>query len=182
MEDVNNSSRFAGKKAAVVVVAVLAVALSTTAVLMLQQPALAQNQTSNATSSAIPDLKGSVNVQNATNDFIKQNVKVSFTDAANTAQSKVDNGAVVGGRLAVVQGYLTYTFNVANYDAGTSRIVIVDAGNGQVLYTSNEMPLHYGGLGGFGCGWHGGYEHNWNGMAKGTTSSSGSSNVDTTSA
>jgi hypothetical protein len=145
-----------------------------------------QNQTSNATISTIPELKGSVNVQNATNEFLKENVKISFTDAANTAQSKVDNGVVIGGRLAVVQGYLTCTFNVANYDAGTSRFVIVDAGNGSVLYTSDEIPLHFGGFGGFGgfgCGPHGGFEH-WGGMAKNMTSrgSSESSDVETTSA
>jgi uncharacterized membrane protein YkoI len=155
-----------------VVFAILTVALSATAVLMLQQPALVQNQTSNVTSSTIPDIKASVKVQNATNDFIKENVKVSFTDAANTAQSKVGNEVmIVGGKLAIVQGYLTYAFNLANYDADTSGIIIVDAGNGQVLYTSGEMPLHYGGLGGFRCGWHGGYGHNWNSMAKGTSSS-----------
>jgi uncharacterized membrane protein YkoI len=177
MEDVNNS-RFAGKKVAVVV-ALLAVALSTTAALLLQQPALGQNQSSNATSSTIPNLNGSVSIQNATNDFIKENVKVSFTDAANTAQGQVDNGVVVGGRLTAVQGYLAYTFNIANYDADTSRIVIVDAGNSNVLYTADEMPLHYGGFGGFGCGSHGGFGH-WGGMAKDMTSSR--SGVDTTSA
>jgi uncharacterized membrane protein YkoI len=172
MENTNN--RFAGKKAALVV-ALLAAALSTTAVLMLQ-PALAQ---SNATST-IPDLNGSVSIQDATNDFIQENVGVDFTGAANIAQGEVDGGTVVGGKLGVVQGYLVYTFNVANYDAGTSRIVIVDAGNGNVLYTSDEMPLRYGGLGGFGCGGHGGYGHFWNGMGKGTSSSS--SDVETTSA
>jgi uncharacterized membrane protein YkoI len=171
----NTSNRFAGKKAALVV-ALLAAALSTTAVLMLQQPALAQ---SNATST-IPDLEGSVSIEDATNDFIRENVEIDFTGAANIAQGQVDGGTVVGGKLGVMQGYLVYTFNVANYDSGTSRIVIVDAGNGDVLYTSDEMPLHYGGLGGFGCGRHGGYGHLWNGMGKGMASES--SDVETTSA
>jgi uncharacterized membrane protein YkoI len=177
----NTSNRFAGKKAVLVVALLAAAALSTTAVLMLQQPASAQDQSSNATST-IPDLNGSVSIQNATNDFIRENIQVSFTDAANTAQSQVDGGTVVGGKLGVIQGYLVYTFNVANYDAGTSRVVIVDAGNGGVLYTSDEMPLRYGGFGGFGCDpMHGGFgHHSWNGMGKGM--SSGSSDVETTSA
>ena len=38
-------------------------------------------------------------------------------------------------------------------DAQTSRIGIVDAGNGSVLYTSGDMPLFFGGQGGgLGCG------------------------------
>jgi len=126
-------------------------------------------QTGNQTS---PQLKGSVSIQNATNDFVKNNVKVAFNDAANTAKGQVDNGVVTGGRLSVVQGYLAYTFQVANYDAGTMKVVVVDAGNGSVLYTSDDMPLYNGGIGGY-CGHHGGfgmYGHSWNGMGKSGTS------------
>jgi len=161
----------------VVMAGIIAVVLSVAAVLIMQ-PALAQT---NSTAST-PELKGSVSIENATNDFVRGNVKVSFNDAASTAQSQVNNGVVIGGKLTIAQGFLVYTFNVANYDAGTSRIVIVDAGNGSVVYTSGEMPLRYGGLGGgFGeCGHHGGYGH-WNGMGKQMTTSSGeSSDVETT--
>ncbi|SRR5579875_3502235 len=141
--------------------AVLAVALAATAIIVLQeQPALAQTS-SNSTSSAttIPQLKGSVSIQNATNDLVKNSVKVSFTDAANTALKQVNGGTLTGGHLTVVQGYLVYTFSVANYNAGTQKIVIVDAGNGSVLYTSQDMPLYFGGLGGYGggCAGMGGY-------------------------
>ena len=162
----------------VVMAGIMAAVLSVAAVLIMQ-PALAQT---NSTATA-PELRGSVSIANATNDFVRDNVKVSFNDAASTAQSQVSNGVVLGGKLTVAQGFLVYSFNVANYDAGTSRIVIVDAGNGSVLYTSDEMPLHYGGLGGFGgCGHHGGFGH-WNGMGKQMTSSSDeSSDVETNSA
>jgi uncharacterized membrane protein YkoI len=161
MEERNKG--FAGKKVAVIAATVLAVALSATTLLVLegQQSALAQSNSnySNTTSSAtsIPQLHGSVSIQNATNAFVKNNIKVSFTDAANTARGQVPNGVVIGGRLSEVQGYLVYTFKVANYDAGTMKIVIVDAGNGTVLYTSNDLPLMSGGIGG-GCpGGHGGW-------------------------
>jgi len=163
----------------VVMAGIMAAVLSVAAVLIMQ-PALAQ---ANSTSTA-PELHGSVSIANATNDFVRDNVKVSFNDAASTAQSQVSNGVVLGGKLTVAQGFLVYSFNVANYDAGTSRIVIVDAGNGSVLYTSDEMPLHYGGLGGGfgGCGHHGGFGH-WNGMGKHMTSNSAeSSDVETNSA
>jgi uncharacterized membrane protein YkoI len=107
---------------------------------------------------AIPQLKGSVSIQNATNDFVKNNAKVSLADAANTAKGQVANGIVIRGGLSEVQGYLTYVFKVGNYDAGTMKMVIVDAGNGKVLYTSNDMPLYNGGIGGgFGC--EGGFGH-----------------------
>jgi uncharacterized membrane protein YkoI len=161
----------------VVMAGIAALVLSVAAVLIMQ-PAIAQTNSTTST----PELKGSVSIANATNEFVRDNVKVSFNDATSTAQSQVSNGVVIGGKLTIAQGFLVYTFNVANYDAGTSRIVIIDAGNGGVLYTSDEMPLRYGGLGGGfgGCGHHGGYGH-WNG--KDMTSSSGeSSDVETTSA
>lgn len=134
----------------VVMAGLAAVVLSAAAALMMQ-PALAQAngaQTRNMT--AVPDLGGSVNIRDAMSDLVRDSVKVSFTDAAATAQEQVENGAVVGGKLATIQGYLVYSFRVVDYDAGTSRVVIVDAGNGQVLYTSDDVPMHEG----FGPGRH----------------------------
>jgi hypothetical protein len=52
---------------------------------------------------------------------------------------------------------LVYIFKLANFDAQTSRTVIVDAGNGSVLYTSGDMPLYFGGLGCGGGGAGGGH-------------------------
>jgi hypothetical protein len=56
---------------------------------------------------------------------------------------------------------LVYIFKLANFDTETSRIVIVDAGNGSVLHTSGDMPLYFGGLGcgGGGFGGSGGHHH-----------------------
>src|SRR5215211_1192474 len=102
----------------------------------------------------IPTLNGSVNVREQSNQFIQDNVQVPFATALETAQAQVGNGTAISGHLGVVQGYLVYTFKLANFDAQTSRIVIVDAGNGAVLYTSGDMPLFFGGLrcsgGGYG--------------------------------
>ena len=97
----------------------------------------------------IPQLNGSVNVREQSNQFIQDNVQVPFATALETAQAEVGNGTAISGNLGVVQGYLVYIFKLANFDAQTSRTVIVDAGNGSVLYTSGEMPLYFGGL---GCG------------------------------
>src|SRR5215207_8091965 len=104
----------------------------------------------------IPHLNGSVNVREQSNQFIQDNVQVPFATALETAQAQVGNGAAISGNLGVVQGYLVYIFKVANFDAETSRIVIVDAGNGAVLHTSGDMPLYFGGL---GCGGGGGHHH-----------------------
>ncbi len=118
------------------------------------------NRTSSTTSNqtimmSIPQLNGSVNLRQQSEQFIQDNVKVPFASALQTAQTQVGNGTAISGRLGVVQGYLVYVFKLANFDAQTSRTVIVDAGNGSVLYTSGDMPLFFGG--GLGCGFGGGH-------------------------
>jgi len=105
----------------------------------------------------MPQINGSVSVTNETSSFINENVKVPFVEAAETAQGQVDDGRVLGGHLGVVQGYLVYTFFVADTANQTGYLTVVDAGNGEVLYTSEGQPLgsfgHWGGQG-YG-GWHG---------------------------
>jgi uncharacterized membrane protein YkoI len=119
----------------------------------------------NQTRTEIPQLNGSVNVEEQSNQFIQDNVQVPFATAVETAQAEVGNGTAISGRLGVVQGYLVYIFKLANFDAQTSRTVIVDAGNDAVLYTSGDMPLYFGGLGcgggGGGGGHHKGFANHW---------------------
>ena len=64
-----------------------------------------------------------------------------FITAAQTAQNQIANGTVLGGHIGVTQGYLTYTYFVANPTNDTAHIVIIDAGNGQVLYTSEGKQI-----------------------------------------
>lgn len=117
---------------------------------------------SNQTRTGIPQLNGSVNIDQQANQFIQGNLRVPFATALETAQAEVQNGTAMSGRIAVVQGYLVYIFKVGNFDNETSRIVIVDAGNGGVLYTSQDIPLHFGGLVGYGCGGeHKGFAMGW---------------------
>jgi hypothetical protein len=117
----------------------------------------------------IPQINGSVSVANETSNFINENVKVPFVAAAQTAQGQVTNGSALGGHLGVVQGYLVYKFFVANIANQIGHLTVIDAGNGEVLYTSEGQPLgsfghlsmygHWGGgghgYGGGGGGWHG---------------------------
>jgi uncharacterized membrane protein YkoI len=117
----------------------------------------------------MPQINGSVNVREQMGKFIDENLKVSFTAAADTAQQQVTDGKVVSGHLGVVQGYLVYTFFVVNTDTNTGKMVIVDAGNGSVLHTSDEFQLgegfmHEGFKHGYGKGfghWGAGHFRHW---------------------
>lgn len=118
----------------------------------------------------MPQINGSVSLANEASNFINENVNVSFVEAAQTAQGQLTNGTVFGGHLGVVQGYLVYTFFVANTANQTGHLVVVDAGNGNVLYTSEGQPFgsfghpmmfgHWGGHGGFGE-WYGPDKPHW---------------------
>lgn len=99
---------------------------------------------------APPQIQGSVNLP----QMILSSVTTKFTDAANTAAGAVTNGQVIGGNLAVIQGAVVYNFKVV--DGKNIYSVIVDAGNGQVLYTSQGHPIQVGSLLGMG---HGGMMH-----------------------
>jgi uncharacterized membrane protein YkoI len=112
----------------------------------------------------IPQINGSVSVANETSNFINENVKVPFVAAAQTAQGQVTNGSVFGGHLGVVQGYLVYKFFVANIANQTGHLTVIDAGNGQVLYTSEGQPLGFFGHSSMYGHWGGGHGHGaWHG-------------------
>ena len=97
-------------------------------------------------SSGPTTIQGSVNLP----QMILSSVKTSFTTAATTAQGQVTNGQVLSGGLRVIHGSVVYAFKVTN---GTSVFsVIVDAGNGQVLKTSQGHPLTLASLLGMGGG------------------------------
>src|SRR5918911_5592932 len=107
-------------KKAIIVVAVLAVgALSAVLVTSFLAQANAQEEQQQRMmmmnfGEAMPQINGSVSLANDASNFINENVKVSFVQAAQTAQGQVTNGTVIGGHLGVVQGYLVYTFFVAD--------------------------------------------------------------------
>jgi hypothetical protein len=74
---------------------------------------------------------------------------------------------VLGGHIGVAQGYLVYTFFVVNPENQTRYKVIVDPGNGHVLYTSQSNALGTFGHGGPGMFGHDGAKwmrHGFNGF------------------
>jgi uncharacterized membrane protein YkoI len=169
----STTKNFLNKKV-IIVVAVLAVgALSAVWVVSSLAQATAQEQQQQQQrmfmrfGEGIPQINGSVSLANEASNFINENVNVSFVEAAQTAQGQVTNGTVLGGHLNVVQGYLVYTFFVANTGSQTGHLAIVDAGNGNVLYTSEGKsfgsfghPMMFGPWGG-----HGGFGE-WQGLGK----------------
>ena len=103
----------------------------------------------NGTYMAMPNITGSINVPK----MISDQIKVSFSDAAKTAEGQVDGGKVIGGHLGIVHGYLVYSFMIVNPDNQTGYMVIVDAGNGTVLYKSEGFQTgSFGDHSGFGSG------------------------------
>lgn len=108
---------------------------------------------------SIPRINGSINVGQEIKNFFNENTKVPFTTAAETALQQVPNGKVLGGHIGVTQGYLTYTFFVVEPAGETGHKVIVDAGNGKVLHTSEGFPLSS-----FASSWKGHGQGQWHGF------------------
>jgi uncharacterized membrane protein YkoI len=164
----STTKNFLSKKVIIVVAAVAVGALSAVLVASsLAQATAQQGQQQRMmmtwSGERMPQINGSVSLANEASNFINENVKVSFVAAAQTAQGKVTNGTVLGGHMGIVQGYLVYTFFVADAANQTGHLVVVDAGNGNVLYTSESQslgsfghPMMFGAWGGHGFGeWHG---------------------------
>lgn len=165
-------------KKVIIVVAVLAIgALSAVLIVSPLVQATAQEQQQrrmmmmmSGFGEGLPQINGSVSLANETSNFINENVKVSFLAAAQTAQGQVTNGTVLGGHLGVLQGYLVYTFFVSDTDNQLGHLVVVDSGNGSVLFTSEGHPFGsfghpiglgpWSGHGGFGQ-WHGQGKPHW---------------------
>src|ERR1051325_687710 len=59
--------------------------------------------TTAGTGSQIPKITGSINVVQTTKNVIKDNLKVSLSQAADIAEKQITNGTIVGGHLGEVQ-------------------------------------------------------------------------------
>jgi uncharacterized membrane protein YkoI len=101
----------------------------------------------NQISNSIPKINGSVNVVENIKNVFKENTKISFTAASETAQKQIPNGTILGGHLGVIQGFLVYTFFGVNPETHTTYHTLIDAGNGRVLYTSPGIRMEEGLLG-----------------------------------
>ena len=98
----------------------------------------------NQISNSIPKINGSVNVVENIKNVFKENTKISFTAASETAQKQIPKGTILGGHLGVIQGFLVYTFFGVNPETHTTYHALIDAGNGRVLYTSQGIQMGEG--------------------------------------
>jgi uncharacterized membrane protein YkoI len=160
------NSKLLSKKVLVPAAVIAVTAVFLTGMLAVYPTVAAVGQSMNTTTTTmtpgygrqLPNITGSVNVGQTAKSFIKDNLKIPFSQAADIAGKQITNGTVVGGHLGVVQGYLVYKFFAMNPTTHTGYLTIVDAGNGKVLYTSQgqQMGGHFcipGAIGGaFGAG------------------------------
>lgn len=124
--------------------------------------AYAQTAPGSSSGTGQTPIQGSINLP----QMILSSVKVGFNSAASTAASKVTNGQVLSGGLVIHQGYAVYAFKVT--DGKSVYNVIVDAGNGSWLNTSQGHPLTMNAFGGMGA--PGMRMHGFSGMHAGSWS------------
>lgn len=90
----------------------------------------------------IPQINGTISLKNTANNVSLKNISIPFLAAAQSAQKTIANATIIGGHIGVTQGFLTYNIAVSNPTNNTISHVIVDAGNGKVLYTSPGLSLN----------------------------------------
>jgi hypothetical protein len=119
------------------------------------------NQVSN-----LPNITGSIPLRSTISGALSSKVKTSLSDAIVIAQKAVGpNTSAVLGLLRPLNGFLVYDIHVRNNADNTTHDVIVDPGNGKILYNQPLASLFGGGGIGhfsmFGQGkmgpWSGGY-------------------------
>lgn len=81
----------------------------------------------------VPDIKGTIDV----GKDILDKVKVRFAEASAIAESE-GKGTIMNGNLGVQNGFLVYTFSVLS--GNEMKMMIIDAGDGKVLHTSEPIP------------------------------------------
>jgi hypothetical protein len=98
------------------------------------------------------NITGSIPLGSTISSAISSKVKTNLSDAVIIAQKAV--GSNTSATLAFIRplnGYLVYDVHVKNNSNNTTYAVIVDPGNGKVLYKQAPPSLVFG----FGSGHHG---------------------------
>jgi hypothetical protein len=105
---------------------------------------------------------GSIPLRSTINKAISSVIKVPLIEAVSTAQKLIgSNSSATLAALRPLVGYLVYDVHVRDNSNNTSYAIIVDPGNGQVLYHQAITPFSMaghppvfteGGFGGFYSG------------------------------
>lgn len=121
----------------------------------------------NQANSNLPNITGSIPLRSTISGAISSTVKTSLADAIGIAQKAVGpNTSATLGILRPLNGFLVYDIHVRNNADNTTHAIIVDPGNGKVLYNQPLASLfggegagHFGMFGGEGKmgPWSGGH-------------------------
>ena len=87
----------------------------------------------------MPEISGSLPASDSMQENIEME-KIHFSVATAVAENAVTDGQAIKGKLEAVQGFLVYKFGIVDGD-GLFHKVIVDAGNGFTLYTSEGKSI-----------------------------------------
>jgi uncharacterized membrane protein YkoI len=102
----------------------------------------------NLPNAALANITGSIPLRSTISSAIFSKVKINLSDAIAIAQKAV--GSNTSASLAFIRplnGYLVYDVHVRNNNNNTTTAVIVDAGNGKVLYKQSPPSLAFGDFG-----------------------------------
>ena len=99
----------------------------------------------------LPNITGSIPLRTTISGALSSKVKTSLSDAITIAQKSVGtNTSATLGLLRLLNGYLVYDIHVKNNANNTTYAVVVDPGNGNVLYKQALPSLLGVGMGHFG--------------------------------
>jgi hypothetical protein len=142
----NNSKLFIG-------MLVIGVAVSSTLVGLIYSSQFVTAQLNNKTASPTPEtvnraekqqqlnITGSIPLQSTISQALRSEIQVPMAEAITTAQNTAGgNSSVVAAFLSPLKGFLVYNIGVMSAN-NTLYKVIVDPGNGGVLFTSEGRQL-----------------------------------------
>ena len=85
-----------------------------------------------------PSIEGTISVENSDNYL--ELTQITLVDAMTIAENKVTDSKSMYAKLSPINGYLVYKVVMSNDDHEYSK-VLVDAGNGDVLYVSDAKSF-----------------------------------------
>jgi len=88
----------------------------------------------------IPEIEGTVPVEESIRESI-ESIKIDALEAGAIAAKSIEDGKVLRGGIMPTQGYLVYHYAVVSSTDDQLYRVIVDAGNGEILHTSDGISL-----------------------------------------
>jgi hypothetical protein len=87
------------------------------------------------------NISGSIPLQSTISQALRSEIQVSMAEAITTVQNTTGgNSSVVAAYLSPLQGFLVYNIGVIDAN-NTLYKLIVDPGNGEILYTSEGRQL-----------------------------------------